>query len=162
MGHASTRCDARRRRRTRDHSHPVAPAPPAQPYNTSKPWVFLADYSKEALHRLLPWLAGSELSGAFTAPALRQTIRDGFRAPAPPADQNELLDRAFTALRVLEDQVHMAQCTSRCTTDGVTVEVTTAYVGTRSEIDPTYESDNDEEGPKKYYYTYRVRISNVG
>lgn len=40
------------------------------------------------------------------------------------------------------------------------MEVTTAYVGRQSDLDPTYEK---EEGvADKHYFTYRIRVSNCG
>ena len=54
----------------------------------------------------------------------------------------------------------LQECSSSCTTEGVHVEVTPAYVGRQSEMDPTYE---EEDGvAERRYYTYRVRVSNCG
>lgn len=52
----------------------------------------------------------------------------------------------------------LQECSSSCATEGVHVEVTTAYVGAQAQLDPTYEA---EEGvPQKQYFTYRIRVSN--
>ena len=42
--------------------------------------------------------------------------------------------QAITTLRVLADQVYLAQCSSRAQSEGVVVEVTAAYVGVRNRI----------------------------
>jgi hypothetical protein len=132
---------------------------------------------KESLVSLLPWLSSSTYTGSFTADQLRQTIRSEFRNPSKneatdsindtsttiPASNYppDLLDRAFTSLRVLEEQLHMARCSSTAITDSIRVDVCSAFVGTQAELDPTYDPD-DETVPPKMYYTYRVRVSNTG
>ena len=89
-----------------------------------------AAYSKDTMHRLLPWLSSTEIDGTFTTGVLRQCVRDAFHHPAPPVDsQSELLDRAFTSLRILGEQIHMARCSSTETTHALRVDVTTAFVG---------------------------------
>ena len=148
-----------------------------------------AGYRVDALRRLLPWVpevgvfvtlqwsrercAAARLklptspqprpqeTGSFTPELLRQTARSQFRAPPPAAGgETELLDRAFTSLRVLSEQLHLARCSSTATTEGIHVEVTTSYVGKQAELDPTYD---DEDGtPPKLLFTYRVRVSNLG
>lgn len=37
--------------------------------------------------------------------------------------------QAFGALRVLSEQMHMQQCSSLAVTDGIRVDVTSAYIG---------------------------------
>ena len=88
-------------------------------------------------------------------------MRQQFRSPAAASlDPGQQLDRAFEALRVLGEQLHLAECSSSAQTEGIHVEVTTAYVGPQSDLDPTYEP---EEGvAMKHFFTYRIRISNVG
>jgi hypothetical protein len=127
---------------------------------------------KESLVSLLPWLSSSTYTGTFTADQLRETIRTEFRHPSPveapttPTSSSvpttpDLLDRAFTSLRVLEEQLHMARCSSTATTNSIRVDVCSAFVGTQADLDPTYDPDDDAV-PPKMYYTYRVRVSNVG
>lgn len=42
-----------------------------------------------------------------------------------------------------------------------TLQVTTAHMGSQAELDPMY--DEEEDGPsKKEYFTYRIRVSNLG
>jgi hypothetical protein len=86
-------------------------------------------------------------------------VRRAFRRP--PAADADPLDRAFPSLRLLGEQMHMARCSSSCTTDGVRVDVTTSFIGRQSDLDPTYDQD-DDDAPPKYYFTYRIRVSNLG
>ena len=127
---------------------------------------------KESLTTLLPWLSSSSYTGSFNADQLRHTIRAEFRHPSsttnststPPSSTPstpDLLDRAFTSLRVLEEQLHMARCSSTAATNSIRVDVCSAFVGTQADLDPTYDPD-DEAVPPKMYYTYRVRVSNTG
>ena len=92
-----------------------------------------AEYMKESLKTLLPWLDSSDqYSGSFTANDLRQIIRSEFRQPSsPPSNSADLMDRTFKSLRVLSEQLHMAQCSSTATTEGIRVDVCTAFVGVR-------------------------------
>jgi hypothetical protein len=39
--------------------------------------------------------------------------------------------QAISTLRVLSEQVYLAQCTSACQTEGVLIEVTAAFIGVR-------------------------------
>eukprot|EP00887_Chlorella_sp_A99_P000267 scaffold13.g267.t1 len=100
--------------------------------------------------------------GSFTQEDLLQCIRQQFRSPASAAvPPGERLDRAFEGLRVLNEQLAMAERSSSATTThdpgvAVNVEVTTAYAG----MDATYEPD--EGVPQKQYFAYRIRISNIG
>ena len=134
---------------------------------------------KESLVNLLPWLSSSTYTGSFTSDQLRACIQSEFRHPSNNSNEDvakfsssssdstttpttpDLLDRAFTSLRVLEEQLHMARCSSTATTEAIRVDVCSAFVGTQAELDPTYDPD-DETVPPKMYYTYRVRISNTG
>lgn len=99
--------------------------------NSSMRTFSFADYSKESLARLLPWLAAAHSSGAFTAADLRACIRVEFRKPCD-VDKGEQMDRAFTSLKVLEEQLYMAQCSSSATTNKIRVDVTSAFIGVRS------------------------------
>ena len=131
-------------------------------------------------------------TGSFTPALLRKHVHAQFRAPPPaPSGEAELLDRGFASLRILLEQIHMAQCSSSATTDGIHVEVTTAFVGVRrggrgrgtavsSSLSPPTKyytcillelqkqadldpTYEDEDGlPPKLLFTYRVRVSNVG
>ena len=69
--------------------------------------------------------------GSFTPDALRACIRANFAASKDASidEQDQLLDRAFSALRKLSEQMHMQQCSSHAVTDGIQVEVTSAFVG---------------------------------
>jgi hypothetical protein len=112
---------------------------------------------------LLPFLPSSKYSGSFISAELRDAVRSEFRSPSvPPAGgASELLDRAFTTLKVLLEQLHLARCSSSATTDGVRVDVCSAFVGTQADLDPTYDPESDNN-PPKLYFTYRVRVSNLG
>ena len=70
-------------------------------------------------------------SGSFTPEALRACIRANFAAckNASTDIQGQLLDQAFGALRLLSEQMHMQQCSSHSVTDGIQVDVTSAFIG---------------------------------
>lgn len=113
-----------------------------------------------SLQQLAPWAAQGVTSGSFTPAELRALVARCFRHPPEGSGREEQLDRAFQSLRLLGDQIHMQGCSSSAETEGVHVEVTTAFIGGAGDVDPSYE---EEEGvPEKLYYTYRVRVSNVG
>ncbi|KAI7840000.1 hypothetical protein COHA_006265 [Chlorella ohadii] len=89
---------------------------------------------------------------------------------APPRDEFYLQSfkrlvpwaaQAFESLRLLADQVALDEATSSCTTEGVHVEVSTAHMGSQADLDPLYDED-DSGAPEKHYWTYRIRVSNVG
>ena len=86
-------------------------------------------YSRDALHSLLPWLAIPEHPGTFAPADLRELVRQTFKDPPPVRGGGDVLDRAFTSLRTLGEQMHMAAASSSCTTRGVRVDVTTACLG---------------------------------
>ena len=69
--------------------------------------------------------------GSFTPHALRACVRANFAASqdASTDEQGLLLDRAFSALRILSEQMHMQQCSSHAVTGGIQVEVTSAFIG---------------------------------
>ena len=69
--------------------------------------------------------------GSFTPDALRACIRANFAASKDASidEQGLLLDRAFSALRILSEQMHMQQCSSHAVTGGIQVEVTSAFIG---------------------------------
>lgn len=61
-------------------------------------------------------------------------VRRAFRHPPAGSSREEQLDRAFASLRLLAEQVHMQECSSSCTSEGVHVEVGWGAVGgTRGE-----------------------------
>ncbi|GAB4815343.1 hypothetical protein N2152v2_002389 [Parachlorella kessleri] len=99
--------------------------------------------------------------GTFSPSEVRDLVRHHFRSPAPAESEAEYIDRAITSFRVLSEQVYLMQCSSSCRTEGVVVEVTSAFMGRESELDPMYEEPEDAED-EKHLFTYRVRISNVG
>ena len=70
-------------------------------------------------------------SGHFTPDALRACIRANFAASkdAPADNQDQLLDQAFSALRILSEQMYMQQCSSHTVTNGIQVDVTSVHVG---------------------------------
>lgn len=121
-------------------------------------------YIKESMEALLPWLPSSQYSGTFSADDLRHAVQQEFRQPTvPPQSPAELLDRAFTSLKILSEQIHLTQCSSLAITEGIRIDVCSAYVGSQTDLDPTYDPEQDaQEHPPKQFYTYRVRISNVG
>ena len=45
--------------------------------------------------------------------------------------------------------------------DASFLQVSTAHMGSQAELDPLYDED-DDGAPKKHYWTYRIRVSNVG
>ncbi|EFN52001.1 hypothetical protein CHLNCDRAFT_139531 [Chlorella variabilis] len=111
------------------------------------------EFRLNSLKSLVPWAAQGVTSGSLSPADLRQLISRAFRQPPAGSSREEQLDRAFQSLRLLSDQIHMQA-------QGVHVEVTTAYVGRQSDLDPTYEK---EEGvADKHYFTYRIRVSNCG
>jgi hypothetical protein len=135
----------------------------------------------EALRSLAPWAAEADASGVFTPDALRTVVRRAFRAPAvaaagarPSAAGSaaagsaaaDPLDRAFAGLRLLGEQAAMAASSSSATTRGVRVDVTSQFLGRRGDLEGASAASVDEgEGepaPPKYFYTYRIRISNLG
>ena len=69
--------------------------------------------------------------GSFTPDALRRCICANFAASkdASTDEQGLLLDRAFSALRILSEQMHMQQCSCHAVTGGIQVEVTSAFIG---------------------------------
>ena len=71
------------------------------------------------------------IHGSFSPDALRACIRANFAAgkDASVQEQGPLLDRAFAALRILSEQMHMQQCSSHAVTGGIQVEVTSAFIG---------------------------------
>lgn len=71
------------------------------------------------------------IHGSFSPDALRACIRANFAASkdASVQEQGPLLDRAFAALRILSEQMHMQQCSSHAVTGGIQVEVTSAFIG---------------------------------
>lgn len=42
------------------------------------------------------------------------------------------------------------------------VQVSTAHMGSQADLDPLYDEEDDDGAPKKHYWTYRIRVSNVG
>ena len=89
-----------------------------------------AEYMKETLHDLLPWLSTTPYSGTFSAQDLRECLRSEFRHPTLPIeDEPERLNRAFTSLQVIEEQLHMVACSSSAVTNSVRVDVCSAFVG---------------------------------
>ncbi|KAL0034138.1 hypothetical protein WJX79_011127 [Trebouxia sp. C0005] len=64
----------------------------------------------------------------------------------------QLLDQAFGALRTLSEQMHMQDCSSDSVTDGIRINVTSAYIG-KVPVSTV---------ATKNLFTYRVRVTNVG
>ncbi|PRW20169.1 hypothetical protein C2E21_9247 [Chlorella sorokiniana] len=120
------------------------------------------EFYLQSFKRLVPWAAQDATSGVLTPAHLRELVRRTFRAPPPEeGGRARQLDQAFESLRLLADQVALDEATSSCTTDGVHVEVSTAHMGSQAELDPLYD-DEDDGSPKKHYWTYRIRVSNLG
>lgn len=122
---------------------------------TNYSWVVNESASREdILELMLPNILEVPSSGTFTPEALRTCIRANFAASkdAPIQKQGQLLDQAFGALRVLSEQMHMQQCSSLAVTDGIRVDVTSAYIG-KVPVNATR---------TRNVFTYRVRITNVG
>lgn len=76
------------------------------------------------------------IHGSFSPDALRACIRANFAAgkDASLQEQGPLLDRAFAAMRILSEQMHMQQCSSHAVTGGIQVEVTSAFIGVTSSL----------------------------
>lgn len=74
--------------------------------------------------------------GSFTPDSLRACIRANFVASkdASTDEQGLLLDQAFSALRILSEQMHMQQCSSHAVTGGIQVEVTSAFIGVNTPL----------------------------
>lgn len=120
------------------------------------------EFYLQSFKRLVPWVAQDATSGVLTPARLRDLVRQAFRAP-PPAEggRDRQLDQAFESLRLLAEQIALDEATSSCTTEGVHVEVSTAHMGSQADLDPLYDED-DDGAPKKHYWTYRIRVSNLG
>lgn len=41
------------------------------------------------------------------------------------------------------------------------VQVSTAHMGSQADLDPLYDEE-DDGAPNKHYWTYRIRVSNLG
>ncbi|KAL6766756.1 hypothetical protein ACKKBG_A37230 [Auxenochlorella protothecoides x Auxenochlorella symbiontica] len=129
-----------------------------------------SEHRAQTARLLLPWLAET-LQGieTLTASSLRTLVRDQFRQPLPPDAEPNDLDRAIQGIRVLSDQIHLARGSSSATTRGVQVEVTADFVGHEDDIQTLQiieegedEEEEEEAGGSKLFYTYRVRVANVG
>lgn len=103
---------------------------------------------------LLSYILEVPETGSFSPEALRTCIRANFAASktAPLEQQGQLLDQAFGALRILSEQMHMQDCSSDSVTDGIKINVTSAYVG-KVPVGTV---------ATKNLFTYRVRVTNVG
>lgn len=64
--------------------------------------------------------------------------------------------QGFDALRVLSEQYTLEQCSAQATTNGVHVEITTVYIGSKIPLDLI------ETPTARPLWTYRIRIENVG
>lgn len=119
-------------------------------------------YSTEAIQDSLPWVDPGRMNhGEVTGETVASCVRDYFRRPLGDGETvDERINRAFQAIRVLEEQLYYARSGSSSCTDGVRVDVTTCFVGSQKELDAMY--DEDEDGPPKYYYSYRIRVTNLG
>jgi hypothetical protein len=65
--------------------------------------------------------------------------------------------QAFDALRVLAEQHSMAACSAAAVTEGVRVEITTGFIGSRIPLDLLGETPT-----ARPVWTYRCRVENVG
>lgn len=119
-------------------------------------------YAIRAQRERLPWL---ELNGngIVSGPIVSSVTKDYFRKDLEGSETiEERIDRAFDAIRVLEEQKYLARMSNSTVTNGIVVDVTTMYVGTQRDLDPFYDDEDGELDPPKYYYTYRIRVSNHG
>lgn len=119
-------------------------------------------YSTEAIQDGLPWVDPERLQyGKVTGETVISCVRKYFRRPLGDDETVDgRIDRAFQAIRALEEQLYYARSGSSSCTDGVRVDVTTCFVGSQKELDVMY--DEEEDGPPKYYYSYRIRVTNLG
>lgn len=122
----------------------------------------LSDPAK-LLQERLPWLGDLEHGGMLNRHAVSSAANNHFRRAIEENETiEERIDRAFDAIRVLEEQKFLARMSSSTETRGVVVDVTTGYVGTQKELDPLYDDSDEYSDPLKYFYTYRIRVSNHG
>lgn len=119
-------------------------------------------YSTEAIQDALPWVDPERLHhGKVTGETVVSCVREYFRRPLGDDETVDgRIDRAFQAIRALEEQLYYARSGSSSCSDGVRVDVTTCFVGSQKELDVMY--DEEEDGPPKYYYSYRIRVTNLG
>ena len=65
------------------------------------------------------------------------------------------IEKAFRALRLLSEQTHLLECSSEAVTNGVHVEMTSAFLRKEKALRPTH-------GRGLYAFTYRGRLRNAG
>ncbi|MEW5298391.1 MAG: hypothetical protein WDW38_000875 [Sanguina aurantia] len=87
-----------------------------------------------------------QLSGRCVRDCLKLNFRE-YQGVTDPAQQMDLVNGAFQALRVLSHQQYLQRCTSSTTTDGIQVEATSSF----NRVNP--EDDSSE-------FTYRIRVTN--
>jgi len=119
------------------------------------------------LQERLPWISSSmgdlQSLGGLDGHSVSSVAKDHFRRKIEEDESiEERIDRAFDAIRVLEEQKFLARMSSSTETRGIVVDVTTSYVGTQKELDPMYDDTDEYSEAMKYFYTYRIRVSNHG
>ncbi|KAK9814595.1 hypothetical protein WJX72_008394 [[Myrmecia] bisecta] len=121
-----------------------------------------AGWRKDALRDLLPGLLESPSQGSLSGSDVQACIRNNFRLGAGMTESEEreqLLDLAFAALRVLSEQMHMAECSSTATTRDIFVEMTSMFTRKHTPETNLFLKPGD---PPRYMFLYRCRIENCG
>ena len=92
------------------------------------------------------------LPDTVTRDWLRKEIRARFRSGDGDVSQ------ALAAIKALDGQRFLSSRTVRQTTREVEISVMAAYVGDQRELDELFD---DDPGPSRYLYSYRISIANV-
>lgn len=119
-------------------------------------------FATQSLKERLPWFDRGRHDGVINGSVISSSTQYYFRENPSEESVEERIDRAFDAIRVLEEQKFLARMSTSTETRGVVVDVTTGYVGTQKEFDPMYDDSDECIDPLKYFYTYRIRVSNHG
>lgn len=117
------------------------------------------------LSERLPWLGDLGSGGILNGSVVSSATKDHFRRKLEESESiEERIDRAFDAIRVLDEQTFLARMSTSTETPahGVVVDVTSSYVGTQKDLDPMYDESDEYSDPVKHFYTYRIRVSNYG
>lgn len=85
--------------------------------------------------------------------ALDKEVRRRFR------EANGTIEQALDAIKALEEQRYLRERQKSCTTEHVRVCSIPMFVGDDCSLDPFW--DDEEEGPVKQYWSYRISITNL-
>lgn len=111
-------------------------------------------YSNEAMHEALPFMRRRIFEFPLSGKQMMGMVREEFRSSAPtsPTDKADMYNRGFLALRTLGEQQYLALCSTSITTEGITVEATSAAVSDQPQT--------TRGGEVEYRFTYRLRVIN--